>query len=220
MLAARGTRVALVRAIVDGLSDDDLERVCPRAPAPGYPEEARSVGLCLGVVMREECEHRRYAVRDLATLEADPDAGAAHRDAPPPMHRPSAVHALRRRAEPEDNKGHMDLEAFELVLLRRPDSAPDYPDEEIDRIQRAHLAFYAGLRASGQVVTNGPVEEPGDPALRGLGFYRTGSHRRRSRDALAEADPAVRAGRLAVEIMTWYCPPGTMSQPGRLVTLT
>jgi hypothetical protein len=67
VLEARGTRVALVRGIVDGLSDDDLERVCPRLPAPGYPEEARSVGLCLGVVMREECEHRRYAVRDLAT---------------------------------------------------------------------------------------------------------------------------------------------------------
>ena len=37
----------------------------------------------------------------------------------------------------------MELEAFELVLLRRPDSAPDYPDEELDRIQREHLAFHA-----------------------------------------------------------------------------
>ena len=111
----------------------------------------------------------------------------------------------------------MDLEAFELVLLRRPDGAPDYPDEEIDRIQREHLAFYAGLRASGEVVTNGPVEQP-DPSLRGLGFYRTGSLER-SRQ-LAEDDPAVRAGRLAVDIMTWYCPPGTMSQPGRSVTLS
>ena len=27
------------------------------------------------------------------------------------------------------------------------------------------------------------------------------------------------AGRLAVEIMTWYCPPGTMSKPGRPVTV-
>lgn len=83
VLEARGTRVALVRGIVDGLTDDDLERVCPRLPAPGYPEEARSVGLCLGVVMKEECEHRRYAVRDLAALEAGPGAEAAHRDAPP-----------------------------------------------------------------------------------------------------------------------------------------
>jgi hypothetical protein len=72
VLKVRGTRIALIRGIVDGLTDDDLERVCPRLPAPGYPQEARSVGLCLSVVMKEECEHRRYAVRDLAALEAGP----------------------------------------------------------------------------------------------------------------------------------------------------
>jgi uncharacterized protein len=112
----------------------------------------------------------------------------------------------------------MELEAFELVLLRRPASAPDYPDDELDRIQREHLAFHADLRAAGQIVTNGPVVEQPDPSLRGLTFYRTGSLDRARQ--LAEADPAVRAGRLAVEIMTWYCPPGTMSQPGRSVTLS
>ena len=111
----------------------------------------------------------------------------------------------------------MELEAFELVLLRRPASPTDYPDDELDRIQREHLAYYTELRAAGQVVTNGPVVEPPDPSLRGLGFYRTGSLDQ-SRQ-LAEADPAVRAGRLAAEIMTWYCAPGTMSQPGRSVTL-
>jgi len=112
----------------------------------------------------------------------------------------------------------MELEAFELVLLRRPASPSDYPDEELDRIQREHLAYLAGLRAAGHIVTNGPVVEQPDPSLRGLGFYRTGSLDQ-SRQ-LAEADPAVRAGRLAVEIMTWYCAPGTMSKPGRPVTLT
>ncbi len=109
----------------------------------------------------------------------------------------------------------MDVEAFELVLLRRPANAPEYPDAELERIQREHLAHHDRLRESGQVVTNGPVDAP-DPLLRGLAFYRTGSVER-SRE-LAEADPAV-VGRLAVEIMTWYCPPGTMSLPGRLVTL-
>jgi uncharacterized protein YciI len=111
----------------------------------------------------------------------------------------------------------VNLEAFELVLLRRPASAPDYPDEELERIQREHLAYHAGLREAGHVVTNGPVEGPPDPSLRGLTFYRTGSLER-SRQ-LAENDPAVRAGRLVAEIMTWYCPPGTMARPGRAVTL-
>ena len=77
VLDVRGNRMELVRVILENLTDADLERVCPRSPAPGYPEETRTVGRCLRVVMKEECEHRRYAVRDLAVLEADLEAGAA-----------------------------------------------------------------------------------------------------------------------------------------------
>jgi uncharacterized protein len=111
----------------------------------------------------------------------------------------------------------VDLEAFELVLLRTPENAPGYDDADLERIQAEHLAYHARLRESGQVVTNGPVRDQPDVSLRGLAFYRTGSLQESRR--LAEADPAVRAGRLAVEIMTWYCAPGTMSKPGRAVTL-
>jgi uncharacterized protein YciI len=111
----------------------------------------------------------------------------------------------------------VDLEAFELVLLRRPEDALAYTDDVLERIQHEHLAYHVRLRESGQVVTNGPVGDQPDETLRGLTFYRTGSLAQ-SRQ-LAEADPAVRAGRLTVEIMTWYCPPGTMSRPGRAVSL-
>ena len=48
----------------------DLGRGCQRSPAPGYPEEERAVAECIGVVMDEEIEHYRFAVRDLAVLEA------------------------------------------------------------------------------------------------------------------------------------------------------
>jgi hypothetical protein len=78
VLEVRGTRLAMVRGIADGLTDSDLGRVCPRLPGPGYPEETYTLGGCLGVVMKEECEHRRYAVRDLTALETGPGAGAAH----------------------------------------------------------------------------------------------------------------------------------------------
>jgi len=70
VMQVRADRMAVVRRIVDGLTEAELERKCQRAPAPGYPEEARSVGGCLRVVMNEECAHHRYAVRDLAVLEA------------------------------------------------------------------------------------------------------------------------------------------------------
>jgi hypothetical protein len=70
ILAVRADRMAVVRRIVDGLTDDDLGRRCHRSPAPGYPDEEPSVIECLGVVMDEEIEHYRFAVRDLAVLEA------------------------------------------------------------------------------------------------------------------------------------------------------
>ena len=110
----------------------------------------------------------------------------------------------------------MNLEAYELVMLRRPADATLYDEATLERIQREHLAYHADLRAAGQVVTNGPLTDQPDESLRGLTFYRAGSLDEARR--LAEADPAVKAGRLVVDVMTWYCPAGTMRQPGRLVS--
>jgi hypothetical protein len=70
VMTARADRMALMREIVDRLTDTELERMCSRTPAPGYPEESRSVRECLGVVMEEEIEHHHFALRDLAILEA------------------------------------------------------------------------------------------------------------------------------------------------------
>jgi DinB superfamily/Pentapeptide repeats (8 copies) len=70
VLAARADRMAVLARIVAGLTDDDLGRRCRRSPAPGYPEEERIVAECVAVVIEEEIEHYRFAVRDLAVLES------------------------------------------------------------------------------------------------------------------------------------------------------
>ena len=70
VVIVRADRMGMVRRIVDALTDQELERSCHRTPAPGYPEESNTVRQCLRVVINEECEHYRYAVRDLAVLEA------------------------------------------------------------------------------------------------------------------------------------------------------
>ncbi len=111
----------------------------------------------------------------------------------------------------------IDLHGFQLILLRTPDDAPSYDDATAERIQRDHLAFYARMREAGHVVSNGPVLDQPDEALRGIAIFATESVGR-ARD-LANTDPAVQAGRLEVEAMTWLCPPGTMIAGGIPVTL-
>lgn len=69
ILDARVERMAVMRRIVDELTDETMSRQCLRAPAPGYPDEVRTVIDCVGVVLDEEIEHYRFAVRDLAVLE-------------------------------------------------------------------------------------------------------------------------------------------------------
>jgi uncharacterized protein len=106
----------------------------------------------------------------------------------------------------------IDLQEFQLILLRRADRAPSYDDETLERIQREHLAFYAAMREAGHVVTNGPVRDQPDEALRGIAIFATESLDR-ARE-LASTDPAVQAGRLEVQAMSWLCPPGTMVTGG------
>jgi uncharacterized damage-inducible protein DinB len=69
VMEVRTERMAVMRSIVEALSDDELERLCARIPAPGYRDGPLTVGKCLRVVMTEECEHHRYTVRDLTMLE-------------------------------------------------------------------------------------------------------------------------------------------------------
>jgi uncharacterized protein len=106
----------------------------------------------------------------------------------------------------------IDLHGFQLILLRRPDDAPSYDSDTLARIQRDHLAFYAAMREAGHVVTNGPVLDPPDEALRGIAIFATESVDR-ARE-LANTDPAVQAGRLEVQAMAWLCRPGTMTRDG------
>ncbi|GAA3563419.1 DinB family protein [Amycolatopsis ultiminotia] len=70
VLAPRLTRMATMRRVVDGLTEAELDRVCARKPADPYPDQEYVVRRCLKVVLKEEAEHHRYAVRDLAVLEA------------------------------------------------------------------------------------------------------------------------------------------------------
>jgi uncharacterized protein len=111
----------------------------------------------------------------------------------------------------------VDLDAYQLVLLRRPTNAPDLPDDRLQELQGEHVAFYGSMRRAGHVVTNGPVHNSPDDTLRGIAVYRAASESEAL--ALATSDPSVKAGRLEVAVMTWWAPRGTLSRPGQAITI-
>lgn len=68
VLEARLARMATMRDLVAKITDADLDRLCARTPVGNDPDADYEVRRCLKVVLAEEAEHHRYAVRDLAVL--------------------------------------------------------------------------------------------------------------------------------------------------------
>jgi hypothetical protein len=60
-----------VEHTIAALTLEELERVCVPPDSPGHPDRERSVLECLHVILNEEWEHHRYAVRDLTVLEGN-----------------------------------------------------------------------------------------------------------------------------------------------------
>jgi uncharacterized protein len=101
----------------------------------------------------------------------------------------------------------MELERYTFVLLRRPSAAPDYPAERLDEIQQQHLAHLGELRARGVLLLSGPFGDQPDESLRGLCVLTTSIDETRE---LMANDPAVRAGRLVADVMSWWTLRGSL----------
>ena len=70
-LAVRHRAMALVRGVVDDLTEERLAAETAPAVGVGWPPEGRTFPVrdCLLTVLNEEWWHRRFAERDLAVLE-------------------------------------------------------------------------------------------------------------------------------------------------------
>ena len=111
----------------------------------------------------------------------------------------------------------MGLEAFELVVLRRPPMPRRTTRRRSTGFRRSISPISARSGTRGSSSRTARSSDHPDESVRGLTFFCVGSVEEARR--LAEDDPAVRAGRLAVDVMTWWCPAGTMTRPGRPVSV-
>jgi uncharacterized protein YciI len=80
-------------------------------------------------------------------------------------------------------------------------------DEAAAELQDRHLAHGADLQDRGLVLARGPLTDQDDERYRGFSIWSVDAATARQH---AEADPAVRAGRLAVTVMTWMMPAGNI----------
>jgi len=104
-----------------------------------------------------------------------------------------------------------EFDTYELVILRRGSPDPLLDEPAADLLQRQHLGHLQAMRAAGHILVAGPFSDQPDDSWRGLAIYRVGSLEEARR--LAEADPAVKAGQLSVDVMHWYARKGALPYP-------
>lgn len=71
VLALRADRMATVRTVIDGLTDESLDAMTTPVDGPGHPPpDSYPVRECLLTILDEEFQHRLFAERDLDALSA------------------------------------------------------------------------------------------------------------------------------------------------------
>lgn len=103
-----------------------------------------------------------------------------------------------------------EFDVYTVVLWRRPAAAADFSPDELDTLQARHLAYRAELARDGVLVANGPFLDQTDDTQRGLSIFACDPD---EAARLTAADPSVRAGRLAFEVVRWWVAAGSIAFP-------
>ena len=93
-----------------------------------------------------------------------------------------------------------------LAFLTRGDKWTPEKTPQTEAIQKAHMANINRLAETKKLVVAGPFGDNG--TLRGIFVFKVASLEQAK--ALAETDPAVQAGRLALDIHPWQVPAGIL----------
>lgn len=97
-----------------------------------------------------------------------------------------------------------DMTVYHMGLLSRGPTWTAERTPEAERIQAEHMKHIQTMAHDGKLVAAGPITDDGK--LRGIFMFKVASLDEAK--SLAEADPAVKAGRLAVEVHPWFAPKG------------
>ncbi len=100
--------------------------------------------------------------------------------------------------EQQEQPPKVELVTYYLGLLYKGTSRTQTP-EDVEKIQTAHLSYLESLYKKGVLLIAGPMGDDGD--LRGIVVLKVKTME--EAQALIDADPAVKSGRLRVELHPW-----------------
>jgi uncharacterized protein len=99
----------------------------------------------------------------------------------------------------------MSMVTLQFAVLTRGASWTPERTPEVEKIQAGHMAHLNQMAEAGKLIVAGPFTDGGQ--LRGLLIFRATAEEAK---ALAAEDPAVRAGRLALDVRPWMVADGVM----------
>jgi uncharacterized protein YciI len=99
-----------------------------------------------------------------------------------------------------------DLSTYYFGFLKKGAAWTAERTPETQKIQEGHMAHLNASAKTGKLVIAGPMGDNGD--IRGILVYKTSTVEEAR--AIAEADPAVKAGRLRVELHKWFVTKGAL----------
>jgi uncharacterized protein YciI len=124
---------------------------------------------------------------------------------------PIASKAGSRGQEPKFEMGTFYL----CLLVKGPKWNPSEPTDD-NSLRQAHIKYVLGLIEGGHAAIAGPLTD--EDRIRGvIVLSATSAEEARS---LAEADPAVKSGELAVEVLQWYASKNVMKKPDKPLTMS
>jgi uncharacterized protein YciI len=107
--------------------------------------------------------------------------------------------------EKKSTKDSFEMKTYYLVFLKKGTNRSQ-DSATAAKIQEAHLAHLAKMNDEKKMCIAGPLLD--DSEIRGICIYSVESIEEARR--LAEQDPAVKAGRLIVEVHPWYAAKGSV----------
>lgn len=103
----------------------------------------------------------------------------------------------------EETKDTILMQQYFIAFLKRgPERSQN--KEEADSLQALHMAHLGRMYKEGYADISGPFGDDGD--IRGITIYNVPTLQ--MADSLANMDPAVKAGRLEIEVHPWWAAKG------------